>query len=1667
MGIGNGIGVRWGKVSMARGPVVNEAFEFTVQTDNAGTSAANQFTIPITSATPYNIETSDGQSITGATGATTLTFPSAGTYTVSITDSCEGWRFNNGGDKLKLLNISNWGVFKSTVDGAFFGASNMTCSAVDVPIHAATTMRSIFRNCTNFNGAIGNWDVSNVSNFNRSFAEARAFNQDLDLWDTSSATTLESMFENATSFNGNVSTWNTSNVTSMRTTFIMWAGGPRPFNQNLNSWDTSNVTTMHGMFRNCINYNQPLDNWNTSNVTDMFVMFGYCSIFNQPIGNWDVSSVTNMSQMFHSATSFNQPLNSWDVSSVTNMREMLYNVIFDQDISSWNVSNVNDFQRFMRARRVPYVNLDMSNWVFRSAGVNCNGMFAYPASAVFNTTPPIGIDTWTTTGMTNIGDMFVNCQFTGTLDVSGWDVSSVTTMTYSFWQLNKPIDMVSLSSWDTSNVTNMSNAFQYFNKASGSYGFEYWDISSLSAAGSFLSAATPLTTAEYDTLLVNWEAQAPSNAVSINFGGSTYSLGSAAETARTSLINTYGWTITDGGGIAAPFRFTVDTTQAGTSASDQFTIPITSATPYNISTSDGQSITGATGATTLTFPAPGTYTIEISDSCEGIRFNNGGDKLKLLDISSWGVFKNNVVSAFRGCANMTCSATDAPINPPTTMVFTFYQCSSFNGAVGNWDVSNVTDFSECFHSCAAFNQPLNSWDVSNATIFRNLFYRATVFNQPLDTWDTSNVTNMSGVFNHVYGAKGQFDQDISAWDVSSVTNFANMFNNTLFNQDISGWNVSNVSGMQNMFEGALFNQDISSWDTSSVTNMSKMFYSNNDFNQPIGSWNTSSVTNMREMLMAARGFDQDISGWDINQVTNFVNFGGYAGFSMTLSTANYDALLVAWEAQVPQNNISITFGDSQYTLGSAAETARTSLINTYGWTITDGGGIAAPLILRVDTSLGDGLPNMSLPMVSGAYDVDWGDGNIATGQAGSQTHAYATGGVYDIRVTGGTHLQYNFGADVLKVTNLLQWGSSAWTNAYGMFGGCQSMVITATDIPNWSVCSNFSRMFRRTTFTNVPNIDQWDMSNASLLSDLFWETACDPDISSWQITQVTSFNNFANAPSAFTTSNYDNILVSWEAQLQTAFPGGVGYTPTISIVFAGTQYTLGGAAEAARTSLINTYGWTITDGGGIAPAVPYTTDLVASYNFDSDFTDYTGNHPLTATGSVTAGVAGGKVSNAVELAGGTDYMTAADSDDFSFTNGVTDLPFTVSTWFYMDTIDTLNGQWLVSRRDNANDEYQIAYYQGYLLVALYSQSNRSNNLQLRHTVALSTATWYHITVTYDGSATAAGINVYLNGSSVALTDISGGTYTGMSNTSVLLCLGSGLWNPGNHALDGKMDETHIWKNRELTAAEVADIYNTENAGNSILPALPLLDTYTGAAAAYSLRDLSSSTTNVVRVRRSSDNTEQDFTSTQVTDGTLETFVGAGNDGFVTVWYDQSGNNYDISAANSLYQPQIVSSGILNQDNGIPYVYYNGLNQYGLSVSGIPSQTVNVWSTYYGISSEPRHTILNSNSSTYAGLIQQGSGTSADANMGSISYFKNNSAVTNTRNDLYTNLQTDGWSLVRMESVSVSNVIRPHAFDSFQNYWNGAARVNEFILFSNTQTNISGIETNINDYYTIY
>jgi trimeric autotransporter adhesin len=112
------------------------------------------------------------------------------------------------------------------------------------------------------------------------------------------------------------------------------------------------------------------------------------------------------------------------------------------------------------------------------------------------------------------------------------------------------------------------------------------------------------------------------------------------------------------------------------------------------------------------------------------------------------------------------------------------------------------------------------------------------------------------------------------------------------------------------------------------------------------------------------------------------------------------------------------------------------------------------------------------------------------------------------------------------------------------------------------------------------------------------------------------------------------------------------------------------------------------------------------------------------------------------------------------------------------------------------------------------------------------------------------------------------------------------------------------------------------------------------AAAYSLRRLYASYTGAaIRVRRSSDNAERDigFIGEHLDVFALLAFVGAGN-GFVKIWYDQSGNGRHATQTDPTRQPQIVSNGVIETQNGLPTLFFDGADF--MSFQGVHDQ---LWS----------------------------------------------------------------------------------------------------------------------------
>lgn len=98
--------------------------------------------------------------------------------------------------------------------------------------------------------------------------------------------------------------------------------------------------------------------------------------------------------------------------------------------------------------------------------------------------------------------------------------------------------------------------------------------------------------------------------------------------------------------------------------------------------------------------------------------------------------------------------------------------------------------------------------------------------------------------------------------------------------------------------------------------------------------------------------------------------------------------------------------------------------------------------------------------------------------------------------------------------------------------------------------------------------------------------------------------------------------------------------------------------------------------------------------------------------------------------------------------------------------------------------------------------------------------------------------------------------------------------------------------------------------------------FNSAVAAYSLRSLNLQLSNVVKVRRSNDNMESDFSANEITNGTLAAWVGAGNNGFVVTWYDQTGNGNNLTQSTTTAQPIIVDNGNVVQGNSKPSIDFS-------------------------------------------------------------------------------------------------------------------------------------------------
>jgi hypothetical protein len=273
-----------------------------------------------------------------------------------------------------------------------------------------------------------------------------------------------------------------------------------------------------------------------------------------------------------------------------------------------------------------------------------------------------------------------------------------------------------------------------------------------------------------------------------------------------------------------------------------------------------------------------------------------------------------------------------------------------------------------------------------------------------------------------------------------------------------------------------------------------------------------------------------------------------------------------------------------------------------------------------------------------------------------------------------------------------------------------------------------------------------------------------------------------------------------------------------------------------------------------------------------------------------------------------------------------------------------------------------------------------------------------------------------------------------------------------------------------------------NAHYGIYEFSGLLDDYSGAAAAYSLRRLSSTYTGpAIRVvKHDVGYPEMDIPFED--DGTLSVVLleafADGYDATVKVWYDQSGGSNDAEQSTLASQPKIVDAGTVIYENGLPALEFDGLNDRfpfdnsALDIGSLSSFTVGKYDDV--LSSQVMLGLSGGvgNKRWYAPYLRDG-----DFNYGYGDAYN----VMKTTADANQNLHTliAGSTLGNAEAFLNSSSVGTYPLDSgidttnegimnLKNAFYSNGKLQEVIVYGSDQSaNRTGIESNINDFYSIY
>ena len=1131
-----------------------------------------------------------------------------------------------------ITNVTMWGTTKwQSLKDAFKGCSGLAhISAADVPnLSECTSLEAMFQNCTRLTAvpSIEDWNLSNVTTLKSMFAGATVYNQPLNNLDVSHIADFSGMFSGSIAFNYPLGRWNLSSITDSNTAMLnifdnsglgcsTYAETLEGWNMNQSTpnnirlgvanvsygnnvvtarnnlqtskgwifmgdllsagcdgadasgryitvWDTriptTNATPLD-IVTNIVGSNVTIDWEEVGNTSNQGTLPGLSGTVGNPVR---VTGLPHAGVYRLKATITTDPALNMSMSG-SDKERLLY-------VEQWGTTPWKSlYGAFGGAKNMRVVATDIPD--FTQFDGNMQGMFqncsllAYiPNINSWNMSKAIlmGPSGWDDGGMFQGAIIFNQ-------DISGWDVSNVTTMSGMF--ADAKLFNQDISGWDVSNVTTMSNMFKgasSFNQPIGLWGNKMSNMEDITGlfvgATSFdqnlgswtlhdgvtgweIFSGSGMGCENYSATLVGWAEKSFVFESHFNLGTGLIPLNVAGKAACSILTNRGAYHLLSSSTINLIPDCKVNFYETTWLSSQQYPIiiPINAiGTNFTVAWEFiGENRPNGSGIDTAANASIGSpYKVQVNNNDGGLvkvrvfpgngtltgLHMRGVDPSKLISIDHWGDNKwQRLDSAFAGCSRMELKATDAPdlseVIGTAGLKAMFASCSNMTDTqdkIGTWNVSNIKNMGWMFFGTAIFNRNINDWNVSNVTDMSGMFNCAYSFNKPLGNWDVSHVVDMSNMF----GAAEDFNQPIGSWNIGSVTRIVGIFESAKsFNQPLNNWNVSHVTNMANMFNGAI------------------------SFNQPLDRWDVRNVTDMMTMFERATSFDQSLGKWKPIACTNMSGLFRNAG----ISCGNYSGTLYGWaeNSALLKPNVRMIYQDGM-SYNRRGQYARNKLIADKGWDfsndiqdLTCGSGMAflTDYVSEWDLSQPaqgtrpDAATTLKTNLWGTNFVVEWL--NLDDNTTGA---AIATATTVPYTITGLTAgKRYRViayadpsnpsstlsglsatSSDTLRLTQVNQWGTNKWQFLSHAFYSCGNMNITATDVPDLYGLApgnkELSYMFKGCkNLVYNPTIDTWRTDSITSMNCMFQGAKVfNQPIGSWNTAKVTNMNSMFSGAEVF------------------------------------------------------------------------------------------------------------------------------------------------------------------------------------------------------------------------------------------------------------------------------------------------------------------------------------------------------------------------------------------------------------------------------------------------------------------------------------------------------------------------------------------------------------------------